>query len=255
MSEEENPLNPILALTHLISDTGIYTYYLSTQVPGMCIDLGSEEVISDPDVVEEIALLAGYTLVPGEVNMAVTYSAISCAHPSAVLENETIITINPDGKKGSIIVIIASDPASLIVDNEPQTSGKAIIQFTMSQKENPLKPKLDLTYSISGGIYTYCLTTQVSDRCINTTTENCGLNPLYEVNQFRVNDLVSFDLLNARETCDNQIVMTEIKNNPTGLPGEILVKIKEFLISNHGDGHGPEPDGRAIIRFEKAKFI
>lgn len=124
----------------------------------------------------------------------------------------------------------------------------------MSEEENSLNPILDLTYSVNErGDKVYYLTIQVENRCINTATESSGLNPFYEVDEFSVNDLVSFVLLKVNEICDNPIVTTEITNNPTGLPGEIVVQIKETYITNHGDGHGPEPDGRAIIRFEKAK--
>jgi|GEM_PF-6989047 len=129
MSEEENPLNPILDLTHSISDGGIYTYYLTTQVPDLCIDIDSKEVISDPDVLGEIALLAGYTLVPGEVNIAVTYSVISCANPSAVRTNTTDITTNPEGKKGLIIVLIAPESTSIMAEHGPEPDGRAIIRF------------------------------------------------------------------------------------------------------------------------------
>lgn len=126
---EENPLNPILTLTHSISDTGVYTYLLTTQVPSLCIDSHTKEVISDPDLVNEIALLTDYTLVPDEVYMAVTYSEISCVNPSAVSKNEMEITINPGGKKGSIIVLIFPKDHRRIGLISPQASGKAIIQF------------------------------------------------------------------------------------------------------------------------------
>ena len=129
MSEEENPLNPILALTNSISDTGIYTYYLTTRVPDQCIDKNSEEVITDPDILTEIASTMGYTIDPTEVNMVVTYAAISCADPSGVQENTTNITANPQGKKGSIIVLIAPESTSIMAEHGPETSGKAIIRF------------------------------------------------------------------------------------------------------------------------------
>ena len=127
MSEEENSLNPILDLTFSISDGGSYTYYLTTSVPDHCVDIESKQVISDPDVIAEIASLAGYILEPGEVNMAVTYTAISCGKSFAARDNMTTITVNSEGKKGSIMVIVA--PESTSITAGPETSGKAIIKF------------------------------------------------------------------------------------------------------------------------------
>ena len=127
MSEEENPLNPILALTHSISDTGIYTYYLTTSVPYHCINKEPIAVITDPDSVEPIFIREGLPVNPNEFNMVITYQVITCINQPNKVTKEIID--NPQGNEGAILVLI--QPRQPVIDGfkGPEASGRAIIRF------------------------------------------------------------------------------------------------------------------------------
>jgi len=129
MIEEEYYLNPVLNLTFSVNDAGIYTYYLTTSVPNLFIGERPKEVISEPSVVEKIALETGNVIDLNEVNIAVEYAATL----SGVQKSTINITDNPKGEKGLIIVLVApvnssnGDPG--ILNAGPEASGRTIIRF------------------------------------------------------------------------------------------------------------------------------
>ena len=133
--------------------------------------------------------------------------------------------------------------------------------FTMIQEtNNPLDPVLDLTYEVRGGIYTYYLTITVPGYCLDGESQQLITDPVtvvelaalaeFSIKEGEVNDVVSLDAVEYNESCDNPAVMVTISNNPDGKPGSIVVLISPPAVL---PGHSPQSDGKAIIRFEKAR--
>ncbi|MES2556916.1 MAG: hypothetical protein V4604_12240 [Bacteroidota bacterium] len=126
------------------------------------------------------------------------------------------------------------------------------------ETNNPLDPVLDLTYEVKDGIYTYSLKISVPDACLNDETlsvvndleaiEDLAAQAELELTEDEVYDVVLLGTL-ATGSRGNHVTVT-INNNPEGKAGAILVLISPLSL---GLSFSPQTDGKAIIRFEKAR--
>ncbi|ASS50840.1 MAG: hypothetical protein A3D31_14920 [Candidatus Fluviicola riflensis] len=130
-----------------------------------------------------------------------------------------------------------------------------------NETSNALDPILDLTYQVREGVYTYYLKISVPGECLNVDSpqliddpvmiaeiaETVGLTIL----ENEVNDVVTLRVLASGECDDPNAITLEITNNEAGKPGNILVLVGPPPTSNYS--HSPQTDGKAIIRFEKAR--
>lgn len=123
--------------------------------------------------------------------------------------------------------------------------------------KNPLDPTLTLILNDdTPGQYVYSLEIQVTDRCIDARSKT--VEPLIEKPKEGFLDLnLAFQLLDPAATCESNVEIAELTDNPEGLPGNITVLIKDNATARQqppldGDGHGPQSDGKTIIRFQDA---
>lgn len=131
--EVPNPLDPVLGLTYE-KDHEVYTYYLTIAVPDKCLDGDSQQLITDPVEVAAIAAIAEFTIVEGEINDVVSLSVLgsnACDDPNV---ETVIIRNNPDGKPGTIAVLIKNPPT---LGHSPQSDGKSIIRFEKAVRAQP----------------------------------------------------------------------------------------------------------------------
>lgn len=114
---------------------------------------------------------------------------------------------------------------------------------------NPLDPTLELTKTGEDQKYVYILTVDVKDRSIIDNPEMT-----YKEENDRVILTMDFALYPKWSPRKPRKIVYEITLNPEGLNGEIMVLIHEFNSPVlPGKNYGPMADGKAIIRFEKAK--
>lgn len=123
--------------------------------------------------------------------------------------------------------------------------------------DNPLNPILALILTDdTPDRFVYTLRVQVTDRCIDPAAPSFLLPD--ERSQPDLEDLiVTLQLLDRTATCTTPVRDVELTGNPKGLPGVIAVVIKDIPTSRQhslqdGDGHGPQSDGKTIIRFQDA---
>ena len=118
--------------------------------------------------------------------------------------------------------------------------------------ENSLDPTLELYYKINDqGSHVYFLSVYVENKWIMRLSEEEELAP----NNGEGGELglwVSYQVRNHDLLLGDEKAQVEITCNPTGLPGEIVVLIKEFDTPDLNDFYQPKADGKSIIRFEKA---
>lgn len=125
--------------------------------------------------------------------------------------------------------------------------------------DNSLDPILNLTYSVVDDQYVYELSVQVPDFLLDPTPveeitdqQEVGLIATtsgFTVMSEEVNDVYLLESTDS-EKKGVKTVRIPIKNNPKGENGAIIVlitPIKTLLES-------PRADGKAIIRFEKARL-
>lgn len=131
--EEPNPLDPELGLTYEVSQLdgeNVLTYYLTIAVPRECLDGDSQQLITDPVAVAAIAEMAKFTVVEGEINDVVLLSVFksnACIEPNV---KTVIIRNNPNGKPGTIAVLVSPPPPPTSnYSHSPQSDGKSIIRF------------------------------------------------------------------------------------------------------------------------------
>lgn len=113
-----------LSITSSVDD-GVYTYALVTEVTNKCLDAGVELVSIEP---RELELFNSCDEInPRELNVLVKLEAASCQNDESVRTKTTILTNNPTGENGSVIVMVAF-PATEGWKG-PEASGKTIIRF------------------------------------------------------------------------------------------------------------------------------
>jgi hypothetical protein len=121
--------------------------------------------------------------------------------------------------------------------------------------ENSLDPMLELYYKINDqGLYVYFLSVYVANKWIMRLTEDEEFAPDNGVGG-ELGLWVSYQVRNHDLMLGDEKAQAEITCNPSGLPGEIVVLIKEFDTPDLNDLYQPKADGKAIIRFEKATHL
>ncbi|MDH4471504.1 MAG: hypothetical protein QE487_02795 [Fluviicola sp.] len=126
MKENVCEWDPNIKLTITSSvEEGVYTYTLVTEVLNKCLNAGVELVSIDP---RELELFNSCDEInASELNVLVKLEAASCENDESVRTKTTILTNNPTGEDGSVIVMV-SFPATEGWKG-PEASGKAIIRF------------------------------------------------------------------------------------------------------------------------------
>ncbi|WP_341902813.1 hypothetical protein [Fluviicola taffensis] len=116
-----------LSITSSVHD-GVYTYTLVTEVINKCLNTGMEFVSTEPRELELFNLCDEIN--SNELNVLVQLEAAPCENNGSVRTKTTILTNNPTGEEGFVIVFV-SFPASW--GRGPEASGKAIIRFDKRQ--------------------------------------------------------------------------------------------------------------------------
>lgn len=124
---------------------------------------------------------------------------------------------------------------------------------------NPLDPVLDLTYSMVDECYLYELTIQVPEQLLKPIpveeitdqqmVQSIAVTSGFTIMSEEVNDLYRFDSTN-NGGLGAKSVSIPIRNNPSGEKGAVMVLISPVKTL----WESPMTDGKAIIRFEKARL-